>query len=394
MRSRTPWAVRTPCPARVLAALLVVALAGAMAVPAWAHIGGDGFLGLDVTVQGVRGEWILSLAAGARAAGLDAAPAGDADRTGWLTRHGDAVAAAVLASLRLARDGRDCEPAGAAVQPHEDRNYLVLRFALRCAPRGAGELRLRDVAPVDDAALGQHVVRLREDARTQLGLLDARHRELRFTLAVPARGPLFRAFVRDGMAHIAQGKDHLLFLAALLLPAVLWHDQGRWHPRQRLADVLRDTLKVVTAFTLAHSLTLALAVLQMVRLPSRAVESAIAASVLLAALDNLRPRLACRRWCAAFGFGLVHGFGFAGALTGLRLPDTLLALALAGFNTGVELGQVALVAVLLPPAFGLRHTRYYRPVVLQGGSALAIIWAGLWLAERALGLQLLPPALA
>ncbi|WP_043461298.1 HupE/UreJ family protein [Azohydromonas australica] len=369
-------------------------LAGALAAPAWAHIGGDGFLGLDVTGEGVRGEWILSLAAGARAAGLDMAFAGDADRTGWLARHGDAVAAAVLASLRLTRDGHDCEPAGAAVKPHEDSNYLVLRFALRCAPRGAGELRLRDVAPVDDAAMGQHVVRLREDARTQLGLLDARHRALRFTLALPARGPLFRAFVRDGMAHIAMGKDHLLFLGALLLPAVLRYEQGRWHPRQRLADVLRDTLKVVTAFTLAHSLTLALAVLQMVWLPSRAVESAIAASVLLTALDNVRPRVTCRRWYAAFGFGLIHGFGFAGALTGLRLPDALLALALAGFNTGVELGQMALVTMLLPAAFALRHTRYYRPVLLQGGSALAIVWAGLWLAERALGLQLLPPALA
>jgi hypothetical protein len=135
-------------------------------------------------------------------------------------------------------------------------------------------------------------------------------------------------------------------------------------------------------------------VLQVVRLPSRAVECAIAASVLFAALDNVWPRFDGRRWCAAFGFGLVHGFGFASALSGLRLPGASLALALAGFNTGVELGQAALVAVLLPLAFVLRRSRVYCPVLLQGGSALGIIWAGLWLVERALGVQLLPPAFA
>jgi hypothetical protein len=374
--------------------VLLVALANSLGGPALAHVGGDGFLGLDVTGEGVRGEWILALAAGVRAASLEQAAAADAGRSEWLARHGEAIAAAVLASLRIERDGRDCERDGATARAHEDRNYLVLRFALRCAPLGTGELRLRDVAPVDDAAVGQHVVRLREGTRTQLGLLDARHRDLRFTLAAPARGPLFRAFVRDGMAHIAQGKDHLLFLAALLLPAVLWREQGRWCPRQYLADVLRDTLKVVTAFTLAHSLTLALAVLQVLRLPSRAVESAIAASVLLAALDNLRPCLLGRRWWAAFGFGLVHGFGFASALTGLRLPSASLAIALAGFNAGVELGQVVLVAMLVPIAFMLRRSRYYQPVLLQAGSSLGMIWAGIWLVERAFGVQLLPPAFA
>jgi hypothetical protein len=111
-------------------------------------------------------------------------------------------------------------------------------------------------------------------------------------------------------------------------------------------------------------------------------------------VDNVWPRFDERRWCAAFGFGLVHGFGFASALTGLRLPGASLALALAGFNTGVELGQVALVAVLLPLTFVLRRTRCYRLVLLRAGSSLGIIWAGLWLVERALGLQLLPPAFA
>jgi hypothetical protein len=109
--------------------------------------------------------------------------------------------------------------------------------------------------------------------------------------------------------------------------------------------------KVVTAFTLAHSITLSLAALGVVSLPSRWIESAIALSVVLAALNNLMPVVASGRWLAAFAFGLLHGFGFAGALQDLGLPTSGLALSLAGFNIGVELGQLAIVAAFLPFAY-------------------------------------------
>jgi hypothetical protein len=145
-------------------------------------------------------------------------------------------------------------------------------------------------------------------------------------------------------------------------------------------------VKVVTAFTLAHSFTLSLAALQVISLPSRLVESAIAASVVLAALNNLRGTIESRRWVLAFVFGLIHGFGFASVLTDLGLPQQALVLALVGFNVGVEVGQLAIVAVFLPLAFTLRGTRFYRVGVLKAGSLMVALLAGWWFVQRAFDL--------
>jgi len=145
----------------------------------------------------------------------------------------------------------------------------------------------------------------------------------------------------------------------------------------------------VTAFTVAHSITLTLAALSIVALPSRWVESGIALSVVLAALNNLFPIVANGRWMAAFGFGLLHGFGFAGALQDLGLPTGSLALSLAAFNLGVESGQLAIVLVFLPLAFALRSTWTYRRLVFAGGSVAIAAIASVWLVERAFDVPLL-----
>jgi hypothetical protein len=126
------------------------------------------------------------------------------------------------------------------------------------------------------------------------------------------------------------------------------------------------------------------------RLPSRWVESAIAASVVLAALNNLWPLVDRRRWLAAFGFGLVHGLGFASVLADLGLPQGTLAVALVGFNLGVECGQLVIVALFLPLAYSLRASRFYRRTVMMGGSLAIAGIAGIWLAERLFGFKLLP----
>ena len=173
-----------------------------------------------------------------------------------------------------------------------------------------------------------------------------------------------------------------MFLLALLLPAVLIRRADQWEPTPTLRGAAVETLKVVTAFTVAHSITLSLAALQVISLPSRWVESVIAASVVLAALNNLRGTIDKRRWVLAFIFGLIHGFGFASVLADLGLPQSALVLALVGFNVGVELGQLAIVAVFLPIAFWLRATRFYRVGVLTGGSIVVAILASWWLAQR------------
>jgi hypothetical protein len=147
-------------------------------------------------------------------------------------------------------------------------------------------------------------------------------------------------------------------------------------------------LKIVTAFTAAHSITLSLSALGVLRLPSRFVESGIAASVVIAALNNVVPILEEDRWAAAFALGLLHGFGFSATLMDLGLPRQNLAVTLFGFNVGVEIGQLCVVAAFLPLAFALRKTVAYRRVALVGGSIAIGAIASLWFVERAFALKL------
>jgi hypothetical protein len=196
--------------------------------------------------------------------------------------------------------------------------------------------------------------------------------------------------VSEGVWHIWQGSDHILFLLSLLLPAVLWRDGQRWEGIERFRPAFINVVKIVTAFTIAHSLTLSLAALDVVRLPSRLVESAIASSVLLAALNNLWPWFRGKGWLLAFGFGLIHGFGFANVLAELGLRRGILAVALVGFNVGVELGQMVIVAAFLPLAFGLRRSWFYQTVTFKFGSAGVVAIATIWLVERGLDLRLAP----
>jgi hypothetical protein len=170
----------------------------------------------------------------------------------------------------------------------------------------------------------------------------------------------FIDYIAHGVWHIWIGFDHLLFLLSLLLPAVLIRVDGGWTGAARFRDALWDVVKVVSAFTLAHSITLTLAALDVIQLPSRWVESAIAASVIVAALNNLVVMAGASRWLFAFAFGLIHGFGFASVLADLGLPQNALLLALVAFNLGVELGQLAIVALFLPLAWGVRNQWIYR----------------------------------
>ncbi len=153
-----------------------------------------------------------------------------------------------------------------------------------------------------------------------------------------------------------------------------------------LGEALREVVKLVTAFTIAHSITLGLAAAGVVALPARLVETAIAASLVLAALNNLWPLITRRVWLVAFGFGLIHGFGFASVLGDLGLPRHALLPALLGFNLGVEAGQLLIVLAIMPAAFWLRQSWLYERVALQLGSLAIGALASLWLIERAFGI--------
>ena len=195
----------------------------------------------------------------------------------------------------------------------------------------------------------------------------------------------FVRFVREGVWHVWIGYDHIAFVLLLLLPAVLRSVDGRWREATGLRPVARDIVTIITAFTISHSITLALAVTGTVKLPGRPIEIAIAASIAAAALLNLFPRYARWRLALAFGFGFVHGFGFASALAEIDAAGVRLLPLLEGFNIGVEVAQLSIVAVVLPLIYAARGTRWYAAGALPLGSA-ALGAAGLvWLVQRALG---------
>ena len=191
----------------------------------------------------------------------------------------------------------------------------------------------------------------------------------------------FIGFIGLGVWHIWIGLDHILFLIALVLPSVLFREGGRWEPASDFRTALIKIVTIVTFFTIAHTVTLSLAALDVVRLSSRLVESIIAGSIAVAAWTNLVPKINVKEWSIAFVFGLFHGFGFASVLGDIGVGGEHLVLSLLSFNIGVELGQVAVICVVFPFLFFLRGTRLYG-WILRFGSWFLIFVALLWVLER------------
>jgi hypothetical protein len=359
-----------------------------MGAPVLAHKASDSYLVLDVRGQQVAGQWDIALRDIDFAIGLDADGNGEITWGELRARHTE-VAAWALSALTLERGGVcPLQVIQHQVDEHTDGAYAVLKLAGTC-PSAEGELGVNYRLLFDQDALHRGLLRVDLDGVTHSAIMAPEAAVQRFSAEKPSLLAQFGQFFVQGVWHIWIGFDHILFLLSLLLPVVLVREAGRWRGVGRFGEALREVLWVVTSFTVAHSITLSLAALGLVSLPSRLVESAIAFSVVLAALNNLKPVVNQRRWLIAFVFGLIHGFGFASVLAELGLPADTLVLSLVGFNVGVEAGQLAIVAVFLPVAFWLRNTGLYRRGVFVGGSLLTLFIATVWLAERALDLKLL-----
>lgn len=357
-------------------------------LPVLAHKASDSYLVLDVKGRDVSGQWDIALRDIDFALGLDRDGNGEITWGELRARHAD-IAAWALAGLSVQRGG-DCKLAVAdhLVDAHTDGAYAVLRLAGAC-PAGGGDLQLDYRLLFDLDALHRGLLRLGLDGTTQTAILSPQRAQQKFAAGEASRLAAFGQYLVEGIWHIWIGFDHILFLLSLLLPAVLVHEARLWRGVANFRQALVEVLWVVTAFTVAHSITLSLAALGLISLPSRLVESAIAASVVLAAANNLKPLVEHRRWMVAFGFGLIHGFGFASVLAELGLPQETLVLSLLGFNLGVEIGQLAIVAVFLPLAYALRATPFYRRVVFVGGSLATLTIALIWFVERAFDLKLI-----
>ncbi|WP_296510312.1 HupE/UreJ family protein [Rhodoferax sp.] len=355
-------------------------------LPAQAHKASDSYLILEVQGAEVRGQWDIALRDIDFAIGLDANGDGKITWGEVRSKHTE-VEAWSTSALTLSRGGA-CRISVTEhlIDEHTDGAYAVMRLQGQC-PASAAPFQVNYRLLFGMDALHRGLLRLNLDGQTVSTIFSPESSEQEFASGELSGLSQFGAFLVQGVWHIWIGFDHILFLLALLLPVVLVRSRDQWSPISNLKAAGREVLWVVTAFTVAHSITLTLAALQVVELPSRWVESVIALSVVLAAANNLYPVVGEKRWVAAFLFGLIHGFGFASVLSELGLPSATLVISLVGFNVGVELGQLAIVAVFLPLAFALRKTRFYQKGVFAGGSALTMVLALVWLVERAFDLK-------
>ena len=359
-----------------------------LALPVLAHKASDSYLTLQVKGDQVLGQWDIALRDIDFALGLDRDGNGEITWGELRARHAD-IAAWALSALTLERGGTcPLQVTQHQIDEHTDGTYAVLRLAGQC-PTPEGALGVHYRLLFDQDALHRGLLRLELEGLTRSAVFAPDTMRQSFAASEVSHLTQFGQFFIQGIWHIWIGFDHILFLLSLLLPVVLIRQAGHWHAVGRFGDALREVLWVVTSFTAAHSITLSLAALGYVSLPSRLVESAIAVSVVLAALNNLTPLISQRRWMVAFGFGLIHGFGFASVLAELGLPQQTLVLSLVGFNLGVETGQLAIVAAFLPVIYSLRHTAFYRQVVFKGGSLLTMAIALVWLVERVFDLKLI-----
>lgn len=287
------------------------------------------------------------------------------------------------------------------VEQVNDGPAVVARVTLR-APKGASAsfFTLHDDLIVHRVVTHNTYVFVRRDLRNAalgdapvpVGLM---HYQKKSLLVDRSGGSLWRGFgavFSLGMKHIAEGTDHLLFLFMLLLSAPLVAMGGRWERTGSVARSLRETVKIVTAFTIGHSLTLIAVAVLGAELPSRPVEVLIALSILVTAGHAIRPLFAGREPLVAGGFGLVHGLGFASVLTGFGFDRATLSTSVLGFNLGVEAMQLAIVALTMPWLVLANRSAGYRVLRLAGGALGAVAALG-WIAERAFGVRTPIPAL-
>jgi HupE / UreJ protein len=370
--------------------ILFIIVSLVFALPAWAHKPSDSYLSLSVQNDHIEGQWDIALRDLADAIGLDSDGNGELTWGEVRTKH-DEIRAYALSRLALSADQQACttQLLEQLIDHHTDGAYSVLRFRSDCdAPIERLAVDYRLLFDIDAQHKG--LLRLTQGGQTSTAIFSQDSPVQEFSITERSRWTESMQFIHEGIWHIWLGFDHVLFLLALLLPAVLVRMDDRWQAAGEFSSVCWNVVSIVTAFTVAHSLTLSLAALNVVQLPSRLVESTIAASVVLAGLGNLYPTMMKRRWMIAFAFGLIHGFGFAAVLTDLGLPQDSLLLSLVSFNIGVEIGQLAIVAAFLPLAYLIRHSWSYPRLVVTGGSLAVIAIALVWFTERAFDLQLFP----
>ena len=386
---------------------------------AFAHLASDSYLRIELDTHAkVSGQWDIALRDLDAAIGLDAGPEG-LMTWGKLRAKQSKIEAYAFSHLAIGGGACPIEPNGFLVDYHAGNAYAVIRFTADCAQAPSPLiLNYRLLFDLDPTHRGLLTIIQPGGERSEV--LSPDHPEVALDQAPSSAIETVGRFIGFGISHILLGYDHLLFIGVLLIVAPFqraarsraadgqfesvrrsrilfehrifpktgphfWVRCSSWKPIEGFGNVLIQTLKILTAFTLAHALSLTLAVLGIVDIPSRLVDPAVAMTIMAAAIDNVRPILPQLRWTVAFGFGLIHGLAFASALVPMRLQPSGLALALASFNIGVELGQIALALLLIPIVYVVRWEKVYLRFFAPALSLAAFGLASIWLVERVAG---------
>lgn len=379
--------------ARLLA--LALSVVPVLTLHAWAHSASSSYLRVDVQGKAMNVQWSVALRDLDYAIGLDSN--GDGSITwGELRQRRDAVSAYAMARLTLKADGALCKPGPTTLLADQlgDGGYAVLRFVAACdhVPSDIGVQYglMFDLDPMHRGLLNVIVSGVPHAAA-----LSPDHPEAHFNVT-PGYGQTVRTFFLTGMHHLLTGIDHMLFVTMLLVPAMFrrqTHSHGVHAALVPVTDfrgMFLESIKVLSAFTIAHGTTLTLSVLHIVSIPERVSEAGIALTIFVTAIDNIFHCIPGRRWPLAFLFGLVHGLGFATALGPLALPPVALGVALISFNLGLEAAQVAIACIVLPIGFTLRHTIVYPRRIMPGISTAVACVSAAWFTDRILNLGLMP----
>lgn len=359
--------------------LIVFALLSSLAAGwAGAHATSTSFLTVDARADSrpVTMIWDVSVMELSWVIALDA---NDDSRITWgeITRQGEQIASLTLRNLQVARGGAECSLASddLLLTQHAQEPHLSVVMSATCPASGA--LRLTGSLSFANDSSQKILLDVTTPGGQHVSALSTREPEW-VEPSSPSWAASLLTFLVQGVWHVWIGYDHIAFLLLLLLPSVLRSKGGEWHSGVARREVVGDVFRIVTAFTLSHSITLGLAATSVLTLPSGLIEFSIAASIVMAGLMNLLPGFAGWRLPLAFGFGFVHGFGFANALAELGSSGSQLAPMLAGFNLGVEVGQLSLVAVALPILFRARTSPLYAarlmPVLSLGTALLGAMW--------------------
>ena len=288
----------------------------------------------------------------------------------------------ITSKIRLEGDAQQCqitEFSPLAINTRGGFNYLYTSFELKCE-QPVDSLDYRILTGID---ANHRLILTQASDDTPLQVLTVGQHSIG-SEANSGWMSTVANFLKSGIHHLLIGWDHLLFLFVLLIPAVYMRKEKALLAVPKPKAALLEVFWIATSFTLAHSITLTLAALQIISIPARFIESVIALSIAFAALNNLVPMLRVRAIYLAFVFGLIHGFGFANVLVDLPLATSERVLALLSFNIGIELGQLVFIIAVFPIALLLRHTQFYKWIIFYIGSLISILIALWWFFERAI----------